>query len=33
MAKKIVPVLVDGATDDSLDASTLALAARYRANK
>ena len=33
MAKKIVPVLVDGAQDDSLDASTLALAARYRAKK
>ena len=33
MAKKIVPVLVEGAQDDSLDASTLALAARYRAKK
>lgn len=33
MAKKIVPVLVDGASDNSLDASTLALAARYRDNK
>lgn len=33
MAKKIVPVLVEGATDDSLDSSTLALAARYRAAK
>lgn len=33
MAKKIVPVLVDGAEDDTLDSSTLALAARYRAKK
>ena len=33
MAKKIVPVLVDGADDPDLDSSTLALAARYRANK
>ncbi len=33
MAKKIVPVLVEGAQDASLDASTLALAARYRSKK
>ena len=30
LAKKIIPVLVDGATDSSLDDSTLTLAARYR---
>lgn len=33
LAKKIIPVLVAGAEDTSLDSSTLALAARYRANK
>lgn len=33
LAKKIVPVLVDGKEDSSLDSSTLALAARYRSNK
>lgn len=33
LAKKIVPVLVEGTTDPSLDDSTLTLAARYRATK
>lgn len=33
LAKKIVPVLVDGKEDASLDSSTLALAARYRSSK
>ena len=31
MAKKIVPILVTGADDSSMDSSTLNLAARYRA--
>lgn len=31
LAKKVLPLLVEGAEDDSLDASTVALAARYRA--
>ncbi len=33
MAKKIVPVLVEGSDDATLDASTLMLAARYRDGK
>ncbi len=33
MAKKIVPVLVDGIDDATLDASTRQLAARYRSGK
>lgn len=33
MAKKIVPVLVDGTTDPTLDSSTMALASKYRADK
>jgi glucose-6-phosphate isomerase len=33
LAKKIVPVLVEGKNDPSLDSSTLTLAARYRAEQ
>lgn len=33
LAKKVLPLLVEGAKDDSLDASTISLAARYRAKE
>ncbi|MFZ1653218.1 MAG: glucose-6-phosphate isomerase [Candidatus Nanopelagicales bacterium] len=33
MARKIVPVLVDGAMDPTLDSSTMALANKYRSDK
>ncbi|MGV1036282.1 MAG: glucose-6-phosphate isomerase [Candidatus Nanopelagicales bacterium] len=33
MAKKIVPVLVDGTPDPTLDSSTMALASKYRADR